>query len=1014
MSDAQVSNPQIKSEELKLLSSSALFDKAFYLSQNKVDLQPDETPEQHYLLRGERLGFRPSPHFEPSFYASVYPDVVAANVNLLFHFIRYGTKESRHPTRASLQHDARLVLKAGLFDQHYYEQHHGSSTHASLKPVEQYLLSWRKGHRANETFDDIFYFQFYPDVGKSRIPPILHYIKQGRDEARIRNKAELTVMKSAMADDFDAKHYAAQLDGAHPGLNDPDKLLEHYLSTGAFGGLTPTATFSGEYYLRRNADILKAAVDPYHHFLKYGRREGRPGLCPTKTMISTGRADFDPDKETILIANHEASRTGAPLLGLELVKHFARTHNVITALGRTGEIADEFAELSCKLLIGRHHAADTEFALRDLVQSDRLSAVLTNSIEAGAYVHAAAANGLPVVALVHEFAEYTLPMGRMTQVAQAADRVVFPSRLVEASAQSEITGLCGAPAPNVAIIPQGVLAKEPPFESKGLSEADIRDFLKERCPGRDKVVLGAGFIGMRKGVDLFIETAAQLNKVRKDVCFVWVGDGYHPKNDLNYSVWLQEMVKRMGLQDCVQFLPAQPDLKACMAVADVFYLSSRLDPFPNVFVDAVSEGLPVVCFEGATGVAEFVSETHFRGEVAPHCDVVAASAAVGRIVDAAEPKRIAEQALRMFDFAAYVEAIAEELRKAAAARARVNDQVAEILAANLLDPGFYHGHALGRLRADNTVIEYVGSASKDLTLVNPRAGFSENLYRRNHAVEAGVSALAHALRANPRRRAGDAPPRTHACLNLGNEGKRKAAGRALLHVHLHYSGILPEIIERLKVTKSNIDLLVTVTSVRLRKEAEFNLLDLRKRADVAVVENRGRDLGPFLTHVLPALSSGAYDYVGHIHGKKSVDVAGSMGDDWRKFLFDTLLGDGRPLADEILSILDEEQDLGMLFAEDRYNVGWGINFDFAQRFVDRLSVPVALPQRPVFPIGSMFWAKAKALEPMLTASWTAAGVPTEPLPYDGSGVHALERILPSVCETAGFRWATVQNPHVSR
>ena len=42
--------------------------------------------------------------------------------------------------------------------------------------------------------------------------------------------------------------------------------------------------------------------------------------------------------------------------------------------------------------------------------------------------------------------------------------------------------------------------------------------------------------------------------------------------------------------------------------ADLLLISSRLDPLPNVAIDALTLGLPVFCFEKTTGIADFLSE----------------------------------------------------------------------------------------------------------------------------------------------------------------------------------------------------------------------------------------------------------------------------------------------------------------------------------------------------------------------------------------------------------------------
>ncbi|MFP3732988.1 rhamnan synthesis F family protein, partial [Bacillus sp. SIMBA_006] len=87
------------------------------------------------------------------------------------------------------------------------------------------------------------------------------------------------------------------------------------------------------------------------------------------------------------------------------------------------------------------------------------------------------------------------------------------------------------------------------------------------------------------------------------------------------------------------------------------------------------------------------------------------------------------------------------------------------------------------------------------------------------------------------------------------------------------------------------------------KAAEINLLTERSGlpADVQVVGNRGRDIGPFL-QVLTEIGD-QYDIIGHVHGKRSLtteNVASDFGERWGDFLWQHLLGDSVPMMDRIM------------------------------------------------------------------------------------------------------------------
>ena len=67
-----------------------------------------------------------------------------------------------------------------------------------------------------------------------------------------------------------------------------------------------------------------------------------------------------------------------------------------------------------------------------------------------------------------------------------------------------------------------------------------------------------------------------------------------------------------------------------------------------------------------------------------------------------------------------------------------------------------------------------------------------------------------------------------------------------------------------------------------------------------------------------------------------------------------------------------------------------------------------------FPVGNMFWARTTALKPLFDLGLAWDDYPSEPVPYDGSLLHALERILPFVTENTGFRNAVTHVPGFTR
>ncbi len=64
------------------------------------------TPLAHYLTVGWKLGYRPNPRFDPQFYLRTYPDVAAANIEPLTHFVLQGRTEGRKTSEETISFEA--------------------------------------------------------------------------------------------------------------------------------------------------------------------------------------------------------------------------------------------------------------------------------------------------------------------------------------------------------------------------------------------------------------------------------------------------------------------------------------------------------------------------------------------------------------------------------------------------------------------------------------------------------------------------------------------------------------------------------------------------------------------------------------------------------------------------------------------------------------------------------------------------------------------------------------------
>ena len=70
------------------------------------------------------------------------------------------------------------------------------------------------------------------------------------------------------------------------------------------------------------------------------------------------------------------------------------------------------------------------------------------------------------------------------------------------------------------------------------------------------LIMGAGQIQPRKGVDLFVLVASKIIEFSKNkkLKFVWIGEGYKPDEDYNVSIWIKDQIERSGISEHITIL----------------------------------------------------------------------------------------------------------------------------------------------------------------------------------------------------------------------------------------------------------------------------------------------------------------------------------------------------------------------------------------------------------------------------------------------------------------------------
>lgn len=386
----------------------------------------------------------------------------------------------------------------------------------------------------------------------------------------------------------------------------------------------------------------------------------------------------------LLFISHQASRTGAPIVLLHLLRWLKQhtPYQLVVLLQEGGEMEPEFRELGETLLWEPPMATGGiwQQRLRRVSQhtarhqrrvQERLRQLAPALIYANTVVSADLALLLkpvlncPVVCHVHELAtviDAFIGAERFTQLSPQIDCFVAASEAVADNLRSRYQ----VPTARIRTIHEFV----PVLAAADFTLARQRVRQELGIPAEAFVVAGAGTIDWRKAPDLFIQVAQHVVAAAGErVYFIWPGGKLQSEEGRR----VRHDVERAGLIGVVQFLGSKTNPHDYLSAADVFLLTSREDPYPLVCLEAAALGKPVLCFDRAGGMPEFVEQD--CGVILPYLrsDLMAA-AVLGLRADRPLRQRLGDNAARKL----------RERHSVEQAGSRVSQLLAELLAGSFV------------------------------------------------------------------------------------------------------------------------------------------------------------------------------------------------------------------------------------------------------------------------------------------------------------------------------------------
>ena len=243
-------------------------------------------------------------------------------------------------------------------------------------------------------------------------------------------------------------------------------------------------------------------------------------------------------------------------------------------------------------------------------------------------------------------------------------------------------------------------------------------------------------------------------------------------------------------------------------------------------------------------------------------------------------------------------------------------------------------------------------------------------------------------------------PYKHSYYNLQNLTKFCLVA---IQAHIFYEDLINEIINKTNNIPVKYDLYITTDNYKkmIYIKNYTDKYSKSKNVFIKIVENKGRDILPFLIQFRDVLDK--YKYFCHIHSKKTINKV-DIGRKWRTYLYENLLGDSE-LISEILSDFENNDKLGFIYPENYYDiVRYTMNTEYLIKESMNYLLNKLFPGYIIgdnyfdFPAGDMFWGRSDAVKQIFRLD-LKNDIPNE---SNSNLLWAIERIWLFIVKLNGF------------
>ena len=212
-----------------------------------------------------------------------------------------------------------------------------------------------------------------------------------------------------------------------------------------------------------------------------------------------------------------------------------------------------------------------------------------------------------------------------------------------------------------------------------------------------------------------------------------------------------------------------------------------------------------------------------------------------------------------------------------------------------------------------------------------------------------------------------------------------------LVIHAFYTDVFTEIMEYVNKLSSVCTKLYVTTTEEHEHEISRQLENIPHDFVLKVVENRGRDILPFL-NIMPEVIAAGHTFMVKVHTKKSLHR--QDGETWRRDLYNKTLTNNA--LSKALTTMKENSNIGILGPDGHLvSMGyfWGSNTERVVELSSRMGVSSEELMSLNFVAGSMFTARVDAIQPLLNLAINESDFEPELGQVDGTLAHAIERLF---------------------